>query len=104
MMKTLITKALFPAYSVPKYFSLNVTKSAFLEIDFRSPTTASDLNTFIDNHLQPTTEFNNEMNETVNKICKLLCENIQRAEVVKVISIQDLILLLQGVPKKPEPT
>ena len=53
------------------------------EIDFRSSTTASNLNTFIDNHLQPTTEFNNEMNETVDKICKFLRDHFQPAKVVK---------------------
>ena len=56
-------------------------------VDFRSPVTTTDLNRFIDDNLQPTDEFNREMNRSVDRICSFLREHLSPREIVKVYSI-----------------
>ena len=61
------------------------SKYVFLEsVDFRSPVTNTDLNRFISDQLQPTEEFNREMQKTVDKICDFLREHMRPNKIVKV--------------------
>lgn len=52
-------------------------------VDFRSPVTNTDLNRFISDKLQPTEEFNSEMQKTVDKICHFLREHMRPNKIVK---------------------
>ena len=53
-------------------------------VDFHSPVTTTELNRFIDYSLQPTDEFNREMNKSVDEICSLLREHLSPCKTVKV--------------------
>ena len=53
-------------------------------MDFRTATTASELNRFIDAELQPSAEFNSEMNEIVDDVCSFLRNHFRPREIVKV--------------------
>ena len=53
-------------------------------MDFWSPTTASELNRFIDTQLQPSADFNCEMNQIVDDVCKFLKSHFGPREIVKV--------------------
>ena len=67
---------------------ISLLNNYLLEIDFNSRTTASELNTFVDEYLQPTTEFNNDMNGKVYKIRTFLRKHFNsEAIVVRVTSI-----------------
>ncbi|XP_028407281.1 2'-5'-oligoadenylate synthase 3-like [Dendronephthya gigantea] len=79
-----------------------------VSVDFRSRVTATDLNSFIAEELQPTEEFNREMQETVGKICEFLRRHMEPDQIVKGGSLGkgtavrgrcdiDLVLVLNGV-------
>ncbi|CAB4030764.1 2 -5 -oligoadenylate synthase 3-like [Paramuricea clavata] len=52
-------------------------------VDFRSSVTDTDLNRFIADTLQPTEEFNREMQKTVGQICDFLREHMKPNKIVK---------------------
>ncbi|XP_028407355.1 2'-5'-oligoadenylate synthase 1A-like [Dendronephthya gigantea] len=52
-------------------------------VDFRSPTTETSLNRFIDANLQPTEAFNQEMHTDVEKVCSFLRRHMRPHEIVK---------------------
>ena len=66
--------------------NLSSKPGLFLDaVDFRSPVTATELNRFIADKLQPTEEFNYEMQATVGKICSFLQEHMRPNRIVKVV-------------------
>ena len=69
-----------------KQKTLNFLLAPANTVNFRDQVSTTDLNKFIDDNLQPTDEFNREMNESVEKICKFLREHVSPCEIKKVYS------------------
>ena len=71
--------------SFNKMLGNSLKLSFFSAFNLDSATSDGQLNTFIDNHLQPNQSFNLEMSQTVDDVCRFFQEKMKPREIVKVL-------------------